>query len=741
VQIDQDENGKMIIRFNPEVALLGVLGMKYSKGLIGKTKDITIKNIIKDAITSKKALIIDADMLKALYEDLNPKNAGIYSAMANKMFEEAVKEIKEPIIKTTAGAPGSGKSDILLQELTKDFKGIVADSPSSYYATTKSKIEIAKENGNGIETHLIIQDPKIAYRYTLRRDALQMAVEGKGRPVPAEYFAKKYAELPKTYEKLIKEYPKDLKVLAYDTRGIEDIEKAKKVVPIDNPKEVLDLLKKVEYTEDRVLTLIKDVKLTTQDKEYVQTKAKRILDATKNQGVERTSQEYIQEYRQEPGRGRILQGDKTYNGQPKLEVPIKPPTKAEGGFILTPEQEAIYQKAVMKEMGTAETFKKTYGKKLFRDIQGYGGLKIDTGLREEMSDIPKELFTEKGTTPDQIIAELNTAGYNFESGEDLIDAIREVKTAPERFKQGETTIQRVTKMAQSLRRIAEKADKTTAQQARKLQIEINKIIREGTVGRNVPPKQVINKVTGVIKPPPEKVLRTQEQLLRKEEVAAKRGYVQGYKESRAKMIDNMRSERADVGNVKSEIVDYVKEVLPVKERGRALVVIRNAKSQEDLIKAFVRIDRWAEDIQKKGVRNEILKTTKKAIESPAVSIDYKDKIKEAISEYELKGHTGETMRKLKATKDYITERLNVGEDVELPNRIVSALKILSRKPFKDITLSELEGLSVEIERLDQLGRHKWDTKQQLYNYEKETIAKEIESGTTPISKIPEINQR
>ncbi len=211
---------------------------------------------------------------------------------------------------------------------------------------------------------------------------------------------------------------------------------------------------------------------------------------------------------------------------------------------LTPEQEVEYQKAVMQEMGTAQEFKKTYGKKLFRDIQGYGGLKEDTGLREEMSDIPKELFKEGGYTPDQIIAELNTAGYNFNNGEDLIDAIRSVKTTPEKFKQGETGIQRVSKMAEYYAKEARRADKLTAQKARQLEKEIRTLIKENTFGKNVPPKKVIEQTTGISQPPEGTVLRTQKQLLRKEEIISKKAgksAVSQYKREQ-KFLENIQNE-------------------------------------------------------------------------------------------------------------------------------------------------------------------------------------------------------
>lgn len=265
--------------------------------------------------------------------------------------------------------------------------------------------------------------------------------------------------------------------------------------------------------------------------------------------------------------------------------------------------------------------------------------------------------------------------------------------------------------------------------------EPKKLIKEATVEKNIPPKKVIEKSTGVSKEKPETVTRTQKQLLTKEESVSRKAAKAGAAQMRTKILKELSEQNKTIKDIKTEIIEHVKNVLPVKDRGKALTIIRDAKNFRDLILAFWRIGRWAEEAEKKSIRNEILKQYKKAIESPSVAVDYKDKIKTVLADFELKGHTKETLESLKATKNFIEERVKAGEDVELPQRLWNALNILARKPFKDITLKELEGALQEINRLVDLGKLKWETKTQLYEYEKEAISKEILESTTPLNKL------
>jgi len=220
--------------------------------------------------------------------------------------------------------------------------------------------------------------------------------------------------------------------------------------------------------------------------------------------------------------------------------------------------------------------------------------------------------------------------------------------------------------------------------------------------------------------------------------AKEKGKAIGRIEARKEILDQLRIKGEQIQGIKKQITDYTKANLPTSQRGKALIMVRDATTQKDLIKAFTRIDSWADDFAKKAIRNDIFKTYKRVVASPSIAVDYKEKIKDLINTIELKGHTKRTISKLEQTKKFIDEAKARGEQVELPIRIIKALEILSRKPFEQVSLSELENLRTEIDLLEQLGKTKFKTFKALYENEKALMKEAIISGTKSIDKIPEI---
>lgn len=231
---------------------------------------------------------------------------------------------------------------------------------------------------------------------------------------------------------------------------------------------------------------------------------------------------------------------------------------------------------------------------------------------------------------------------------------------------------------------------------------------------------------------------------------AKVGYKVGIKVAKAEatesILSKLRVSTESSQGVKNEIVAFVKENLSPSDRGKALVMVRDAKTQKDLIKAFSRINRWAEDAEKKSIRNDILKTQKKIMDSPSIAIDYKARVKELMGDFELKGHREETLERLKKTQDFIQGEIAKGNDVEIPSRVLKALEILNRTPFDEITISQLTGLKAEMELLENIGRTKFNTIESLWEIQKSKILDEITlQGSKPVTKIelikPEIGER
>jgi hypothetical protein len=406
------------------------------------------------------------------------------------------------------------------------------------------------------------------------------------------------------------------------------------------------------------------------------------------------------------------------------EVKVTPAEEKEGKEIYQAEYERV------QKVGEG---------KITSDILSLGGLKTDPTLKEEMSDLPISIMRKGGLAPDEMRETLNNnRGYRLESVSDMFDSIRAISSMPSRYRPAESVLDQKLTTIRAIRTKMPKIKEVTASQLERLE---RQILKEAKVGRNIPPKQVIAKVTG-LKPEPEKMITKKEsQFLKMKLRAEAKGATEGMRQSRAEIISQLRITRTDTTDIRRQITDYVKQALDPSDRGKANVLIRDAKNQEDLVKAFSRIDRWAENAEKKAIRNDVVSSVKKAIESPAVAIDYKAKIKEVIDEFELKGHLGRTLEKLNATKKYIDERLSAGEDIEIPQRIWNSLKILTRKPYEELTVSELKGLQDEVKILDAVGRMKWATFKDIYNLEQTAIKDALTEGTTPMERREKITPK
>lgn len=245
-----------------------------------------------------------------------------------------------------------------------------------------------------------------------------------------------------------------------------------------------------------------------------------------------------------------------------------------------------------------------------------------------------------------------------------------------------------------------------------------------------PPKRPPSAEKILGKEPSPKVTRTEEQLLksklREQSKGAKAGFKAGKAEARIKIINELKAVTATTDAVRKDIVEFVKEALDPADRGKALVLVRDAETQRDLTKAFARVNRWAEEAEKKEIRNEILDLQKKIMDSPSIAIDYKAKVKELMGDFELKGHREDTLARLKATQDFIATEAAKGNDVEMPRRVLRALSILNKVPFEEITISQMQGLKAEMELLEQLGRTKFKTIENIYDIQKKKIFEEIE---------------
>ena len=127
--------------------------------------------VIKPKVQKGEAQVLGADDMKDYFgKDYDPTRHQIYSKAAFDLYNKAVKESSNPIVKFTVGGTGSGKSSFLVPGLSESFDGVIYDSTGYNYDGIKKQIDYAKQNGKTPEIHAIIPDLSRARAYTFLRE-------------------------------------------------------------------------------------------------------------------------------------------------------------------------------------------------------------------------------------------------------------------------------------------------------------------------------------------------------------------------------------------------------------------------------------------------------------------------------------------------------------------------------------------------------------------------------------------
>ena len=232
---------------------------------------------------------------------------------------------------------------------------------------------------------------------------------------------------------------------------------------------------------------------------------------------------------------------------------------------------------------------------------------------------------------------------------------------------------------------------------------------------------------------PTEVPTTEEAVLKlrmtEQERGSRLGFKAGAYEARKKTLDLIRKKNVDIEDIKTQIIEYVKEQIPPDERGKFLVTVRDAKTVNNLIEAFSDIDFAALNIAKKKAVEKLQKKLKKISESDSIAVDYKEKIADLVSGVEIQGHRQSTIDKLNNLDAYIKQQISEGKNVVLPKEILESLKILERRPIDKMSFGEILAINDRIDMLEQAGRLKLRTIKEIDKLEKELILKDLVSET------------
>lgn len=186
-----------------------------------------------------KAIIIDSDSIKKMFQEYDPKNPGLVheesSQLSKEFFDRAVKENPDSPVIFTAGWPASGKTEGIVNQYHGDqniiFDTVLADLPG-FLRKAKSKIDSWNVKVHAIYTH--IEQAKI---YNAWRD----------RSVPIPLLIEKHKGFRNAMAELIEseEYKsgKILLEIRKNTEGkVTDISPKKNHLFIRDHKNRLDIL-------------------------------------------------------------------------------------------------------------------------------------------------------------------------------------------------------------------------------------------------------------------------------------------------------------------------------------------------------------------------------------------------------------------------------------------------------------------------------------------------------------------
>lgn len=199
---------------------------------------------------------------------------------------------------------------------------------------------------------------------------------------------------------------------------------------------------------------------------------------------------------------------------------------------------------------------------------------------------------------------------------------------------------------------------------------------------------------------------------------------------RTRILERMKA------RIRTEIVEYARMTLPVAERGKLIQMASRANTQRELIKAFTRIDKLADEYRRKTAISNLQKKVRAIEDSGRVAVDYKERVKDLVAGLDFKSRRADTIARLKKLEDFVEGERAAGRDVAVPERLLRALDILRRKPVKDLSMNEIQNMIETVELLEQLGKTKLGVIERLYEAEKARRMDALINEIRPIEKHP-----
>ena len=250
-----------------------------------------------------------------------------------------------------------------------------------------------------------------------------------------------------------------------------------------------------------------------------------------------------------------------------------------------------------------------------------------------------------------------------------------------------------------------------------------------------PIKTTILQMTGV--KPVERMIETTEMKLlnlklSQQEKASIRAARVATRAEGARLIELFRTKKVNAEAMRKTARDYLVANIPVGERERLIRIVEQAQTVTGLAKAVVKIERANGLLYRGSLIQDIKKIAERTVESERVDANFRDAIKGILSEVELQKHRPDTILRLRAMRDHITDMEKRGIDVFLPDSILKSLGILARRPLEEISDLELDNLLSQLLILESVGRHEQITKDMAWEMRKVSLINSLVPVVKPL---------
>ena len=206
----------------------------------------------------------------------------------------------------------------------------------------------------------------------------------------------------------------------------------------------------------------------------------------------------------------------------------------------------------------------------------------------------------------------------------------------------------------------------------------------------------------------------------------------------------------DQEDVRRDLTELVKKLLPPSERGRFIGAITKALKRPNILtgdpmtmyknaaNVMTAIRAKADEVYRKGVIGEIRDTVDRALKSPSVDLQFKNLISKALKDVNIKTFSSARLSELKSTRDYLNRMEEEGKDVYIPKQILDAVDQIGKTPIKDLPIETLENLNTKLKLMERLGRMKFKSREASREAEEQLRMSEILKGDSmPLEKNPE----